>query len=300
MGRELSQCIKDLRKQKGYTQKELAGFLKIGQTAIANYEQGTRVPDTEKLRKIADFFEVSTDYLLGRNEKISCLKKVKISNLDFEDCSKTYLDSLIEGNKEYARNLIMNLYEEGLELEYIYFNILEKALKRIGGLWESGSIEIWQEHFISETTTDIMKEIKIKESKNVKSRFGNNSHTIILLNSGSEFHNIGIKMISDILEIEGFNTIYLGSNVPVQSLINAIELKRPKFVAISTTIPYNIDSSINMINAIKSYFRNKAPKIIIGGLAFINLDDVCVITGADYYSTGINHIREVLKQYNNI
>lgn len=57
--------LASLRKQKGLTQYELADALGFSRGQIANYEQGSREPDFETLQKIARFFQVSTDYLLG-------------------------------------------------------------------------------------------------------------------------------------------------------------------------------------------------------------------------------------------
>lgn len=62
-----AQKLKALRKAKGITQSELADILGVARTTYANYEQGTREPDNKTLNKLADYFEVSTDYLLGRD-----------------------------------------------------------------------------------------------------------------------------------------------------------------------------------------------------------------------------------------
>ena len=64
-----SERLKTLRKNASLTQTEIAKNLKISQQAYANYETGKRHPDQEMLKKIADFFDVSVDYLLGRVEK---------------------------------------------------------------------------------------------------------------------------------------------------------------------------------------------------------------------------------------
>ncbi|MGE5404582.1 MAG: helix-turn-helix domain-containing protein [Candidatus Saccharibacteria bacterium] len=63
---ELGKQMKLLRQQYELTQQELADALHIGKSAIALYETGRRQPDPETLDKIADFFDVSVDYLLGR------------------------------------------------------------------------------------------------------------------------------------------------------------------------------------------------------------------------------------------
>ena len=60
--------LKEIRTNKGLTQTEVANNLKISQQAYANYETGKRQPDQEMLAKIADYFDVSVDYLLGRTD----------------------------------------------------------------------------------------------------------------------------------------------------------------------------------------------------------------------------------------
>lgn len=62
----LGKRIKELRKKKGITQKKLASYLGISDRAVGYYESGQRTPPPDILQKIADFFNVSTDYLLGR------------------------------------------------------------------------------------------------------------------------------------------------------------------------------------------------------------------------------------------
>ncbi len=55
------------RKLYGYTQRDMAERLGISQPSYVRYENGTSEPTQENLVKIADIFDVSTDYLLGRN-----------------------------------------------------------------------------------------------------------------------------------------------------------------------------------------------------------------------------------------
>jgi len=62
----LGERLAALRRAKGLTQAEIAKKLNMGQSTIAMYEKNRRTPDAQTLRRLADFFEVSVDYLLGR------------------------------------------------------------------------------------------------------------------------------------------------------------------------------------------------------------------------------------------
>lgn len=57
-----------LRKNRRLTQQELSKIIGIARTTYQGYENGSREPDFTTLEKIADFFDVTTDYLLGRTD----------------------------------------------------------------------------------------------------------------------------------------------------------------------------------------------------------------------------------------
>ena len=65
---EFKERLKALRKQKGITQSDLAAILNYGYTAVSNYESGRNEPSIKDLKKIAEFFDVSLDYLLCVND----------------------------------------------------------------------------------------------------------------------------------------------------------------------------------------------------------------------------------------
>lgn len=60
-----NEIIQELRKDKGLTQKELAEIFKTTQRTISNWENGRNEPPYEMLRKYAEYFNVSIDYIMG-------------------------------------------------------------------------------------------------------------------------------------------------------------------------------------------------------------------------------------------
>lgn len=59
--------IKELRENKGHTQREVANLLSMSNSTLAMYETDKRQPDLAATARLADFFGVTTDYLIGRN-----------------------------------------------------------------------------------------------------------------------------------------------------------------------------------------------------------------------------------------
>jgi len=75
----LGEVLRNLLDERDVTQKQLADSLNIGASTIGNYIQNIREPDYEVLRNLADFFDVSIDYLLEYRSKKS------ISESSYED-----------------------------------------------------------------------------------------------------------------------------------------------------------------------------------------------------------------------
>lgn len=75
---KLGSRLKKLRLQKKLSQKEFAKLFNLAESTIGMYERGERKPDYETLLLIADYFKVSTDYLLGNSDNAKTL------NQDFE------------------------------------------------------------------------------------------------------------------------------------------------------------------------------------------------------------------------
>ncbi|MCU5201303.1 helix-turn-helix domain-containing protein [Bacillus paranthracis] len=64
----IGEKIKELRKNSKITQEQLGNAIGVSKMAISYFEKGKKSPGRESLEKIADYFEVTTDYLLGRSE----------------------------------------------------------------------------------------------------------------------------------------------------------------------------------------------------------------------------------------
>ena len=63
--------LTNLREKKNLYQKDIAEIFNIEQATVSNWEKGKRIPDSEMLIKLANFFEVSVDYLLGNDTTLT-------------------------------------------------------------------------------------------------------------------------------------------------------------------------------------------------------------------------------------
>jgi len=64
----LAKRLQELRKEKEFSQKQVADLLQVSTTGYANWEQGHRKPDIDGLIMLCKFFNVSSDYLIGLSD----------------------------------------------------------------------------------------------------------------------------------------------------------------------------------------------------------------------------------------
>lgn len=102
----LGNTLRSVRAEKKITQQQVANFLKINRVTYAQYELGTRDPDTTMLKKLADYFEVSTDYLLGREEGIKNSNDISQEDIDLLEKMKN-----LPPEKRKAMELLLGFAE---------------------------------------------------------------------------------------------------------------------------------------------------------------------------------------------
>lgn len=127
---EFKNILKELRKQKGISQEELAKHLCIARSSVANWEQGLNFPNNEVLIQIADYFNCSIDYLLGRvlckNPKEKLEEELYLLDLS-EDELDTFLYALTHKWSDDLKNTMENNPKLSLAYEK-YFHILQSYI----------------------------------------------------------------------------------------------------------------------------------------------------------------------------
>ncbi len=79
-----AECLQELREDRNISRKELAAYLNISFSTLGMYEQGRREPNIDMLIKLADYFNVSLDFLVGRSadneERKNMLEALRLKN----------------------------------------------------------------------------------------------------------------------------------------------------------------------------------------------------------------------------
>lgn len=201
-----------------------------------------------------------------------------------------YNRALLDGNRRLASELILTNVENGVEIKDIYLNVFQKSQYEIGRLWLENKITVAKEHFCSAATQQIMSQLYpyIFSTERI-------GKTMIAANVGKELHEIGIRMVADFFEMEGWDTYYLGANTPARSIIQAVEDNEASIIGLSVAMPYHISALREAIDDIRNRFNDKV-KIMIGGYALKEYGDKWNQFNADGYAANALDAIELAQQ----
>lgn len=124
---EIGKIIQGLREEANIRQSELAKSLGLGRTTISNYENNYSSPDLETLIQIANFFHVSTDYLLG----ISSVKNAPQNLQEDEAKVLKYYRRLNSENKDYINGEMIKLFREQESSEKFSKNVVSSNVSKM-------------------------------------------------------------------------------------------------------------------------------------------------------------------------
>ncbi len=173
-----------------------------------------------------------------------------------------YIDLLLNGNRHGALQLIDQLSnQEGVTVRDIYLEIFQPAQHQIGQLWLQGKISVAKEHYCTAVTQQAMSMLYPKifttQRKNL---------SFVAACVGNELHEIGIRMVADFFEMDGWDTYYLGANTPADSIVKAVNEQNADLLGLSIALPIHRSILKDVIEQIKPMLQPKT-KIIIGGYA---------------------------------
>jgi methanogenic corrinoid protein MtbC1 len=195
------------------------------------------------------------------------------------DQARNYQNMLLSAQKRKAADYILSMATGTQEIREIYLNILQPVQRDIGLLWHTNKISVAQEHYCTGVTQMVISLLypKLFDA-------GPKDYRMISACVSGELHEIGLRMVTDIMEIDGWNTTFLGANMPDEGILETILEKKADLLAISVTFPLNLHKAESLINLIKSDALASKTKIMVGGYPFLADDSLWQKIGADAYA----------------
>lgn len=193
---------------------------------------------------------------------------------EHETLARGYLEDLLGGKRAEASKKVTQAVESGLSIKDLYLQVFQWSLYEVGRLWEENKVSVAQEHVVTASTQLIMSQFypQIFAAERC-------NQSLVALCVEGNLHEVGLRMVCDFFEMEGWDTLFLGASTIEDGLVEVIRAKNPDLIAISATMKSHLPSVENMVETFNK--QDWRCKILVGGQPFNSDPDLWKKVGAD-------------------
>jgi len=209
-----------------------------------------------------------TDRILNKAIEVTIIEEdnLKVFSFleigSFQQLKSEYLDFMLKGDTRKAIDVILRAVQSGMSIEDIYINVFQDVMYEVGNLWHQNKISVDNEHYCTSVT-----QMAIAQFYSMIFDRPRNGRKVLTCCVGSELHEMGIRMVSDLFEYDGWDSHYLGAAVPKEAILKSIEEFKPELVCLSVTMPHHLHLCRDIVKGIKESYPDM--HIAVGGQAIL-------------------------------
>jgi len=196
-----------------------------------------------------------------------------------DDLTHAYLDALLRGDRQTASRAILDAVEQGMSVRDIYLQVFQRSQREIGRLWQTNRISVAQEHYCTAATQLIMSQLYPYIFTGTRK-----AQRLVVACVDGELHEIGARMVADFLEMEGWDTYFLGANTPPESVLRTVEERQAEVLALSATMTFHVSRVSELIAGLRATPALSETSMLVGGYPFNISPDLWRRVGADGYA----------------
>lgn len=169
-----------------------------------------------------------------------------------------YVTAALSGQRAAAHALVVGGLRSGRLFVEVYRDVLVAAQRRLGELWAAGTISVAQEHMASAVTGWVAARL-YEYLPHDRPRLGR----AVVTGIEGELHALPAQFAADLLEAEGWDVSFQGTNTPANAIQATVAQMRPDLLGISVTMPPLLPKVVSLIRAL----RRDTPglRILLGG-----------------------------------
>jgi methanogenic corrinoid protein MtbC1 len=190
--------------------------------------------------------------------------------------AQQYFHAVRRGERRLAGELVLTAVEAGTPVRDLYLHVFQPAQHEIGRLWQTNRITVAEEHYCTAATQLIMSQLYPRIFATTK-----NGLTLVATCVAGDLHEIGVRMVADLFEMDGWDTYYLGANTPHRGVVATVVEREADVLAISATISYHVDAVRDLIRTVRQHPLVSKVKILVGGYPFNRNSGLWQAVGAD-------------------
>jgi methylmalonyl-CoA mutase cobalamin-binding domain/chain len=195
------------------------------------------------------------------------------------ELASAYLNALLTYRRHDATRLILDAVADGASVSDVYLSVFQPVLREVGRLWQLNQVGVALEHYCTASIQVVMAQLvpQVFATERV-------GRTMVAACVGDELHEVGVRMVADIFEMAGWDALYLGANVPTESIVETLVEHRADVLGVSVTMTAHIPTAAELITAVRSHPDGLPVKVCVGGYPFNITEGLWRKVGADGYA----------------
>ena len=190
-----------------------------------------------------------------------------------------YLRALMGYDRRAATRLILDAVGSGVPVPDIYLHVFQRCQREVGRLWQTRQASVAQEHFGTAVTRSLMARLAPEAAPE-----RGNGRRAVAASVGGERHEVGLRVVADFFEMDGYEVLYLGGGTPAPDLVEAVADRRPDLLLISATMVAHFTVVGSLIAAVRAREECRGVTVLVGGHPFDVVPDLWRRSGADGYA----------------
>ena len=190
-----------------------------------------------------------------------------------------YVDLLMQSDHRRAMELIEGAVASGIPLAEVYVRILQPALAEIGRRCDANLATAADQRYASTVTQRLMARLHAEAPRQQR-----RGRSVLAACVDGDQHDTGILMLSDLMDLDGWDTYCAGGSVPTQDLLVTLERRKPNLLGLSATMLGGLLRVIDVVTAIRRCGSQDGLRIMVGGRMFNEDPHLWRKIGADGYA----------------
>lgn len=258
-----------------------------------------RTPGGHRLYRTQDLDRVRT-IKTWQSERLSLEEiRERITRLEsssgHQELWRRFLDLGLDGRFHEAAAVVLGADEIGIPLVEIFQDILTPALIEVGHRWANKTLNVGQEHEVTEMCRDLISELTMRHMG-----YAVEAGTVVAAAVENEMHDLGLRMVCGLLRQRGMRVHFLGANVTPSILMDSVTLRHPDIVLLSATLVEHfpmLESAVSTVRA--SAAGGATPVVVVGGPGSVGAGDAISGPGVRVIRPGalMDSIEEIVRPW---
>src|SRR3954469_19562820 len=178
-----------------------------------------------------------------------------VRHVDVAEHRRSYQDALRARDAGRARAAVEGALAARVALPDVSLGILQPALYAVGHEWAAGELDVAREHYATQVTLTVLGALGPRMRSAPK-----DGRLAVVSGSPEERHVVGVQMVADFLEGDGWEVLNLGASTPARDLARLVDAEQPDVVALSASTPAGLPGTAGAGGALA-----RAPPAPVGG-----------------------------------